>query len=98
MGIIAWLLTELTKKDQGAGKTIEFVWTERCKEAFQDIKKKLTIAPALQPPDLNKEFFLQTDASQVGFGAVLDDDGVRLPVTFAISPLTRLKPSMVPQS
>ena len=54
------------RKDKATGNTVKFVWTAKCDEAFEEIKTKLTTT--LQPPDLNKEFFLWTDASQVGFG------------------------------
>ena len=89
LGIIVQPLTELTKKDRTTGNTVAFVWTDKCETAFQEIKEKLTTAPILQFPDLTKEFFLWTDASQVGFGAVLEQensDGVRLPVAFASKP------------
>ena len=43
-------------------------------------------APVLTPPDLTKQFFVWTDASLLGFGAVLeqiDNDGRRHPVAYA---------------
>ena len=76
--MVARPLTELTRKDKATGSTVKFVWTNKCDEAFEEIK-----------PDLKKEFFLWTDASQVGFGAVLEQEnseGVRLPVAFASKP------------
>jgi len=42
-------------------------------------------APVLHPPDWEKEFFLWTDASLVGFGAVLEkvtSNGERAPVAY----------------
>ena len=65
------------------------MWTDKCETAFQGIKEKLTTAPIPQSPDLTKEFFLWIDTSQVGFGAVLEQensDGVQLPVAFASRP------------
>ena len=89
LGITARPLTELTRKDKATGKTVKFIWTDDCEKAFQEIKTKLTTAPILQSPDMNKEFFLWTDASQIGFGAVLEQkntDGDRLPIAFASKP------------
>ena len=57
LGIIARPLTELTRKDKATGDTVKFTWTPKYAEAFEEIKTKLTTAPVLQPPDLNKEFF-----------------------------------------
>ena len=74
-------LTELTRKDLK-----EFVWTQECEEAFEEVKRQLVTAPLLHPPDLDKEFFLWTDASIKGFGAVLeqkDDGGDRHLIAYA---------------
>ena len=46
----------------------------------------LVSAPLLHPPDLTKPFYLWTDASEKGFGALLeqeDSDGRRHPVAYA---------------
>eukprot|EP00983_Pelagomonas_calceolata_P030214 947588-Pelagomonas_calceolata.AAC.1 len=44
-------------------------------ETFQEIKKRLIIAPVLAIPDLNKPFQVHTDASVVGTGGLLMQDG-----------------------
>jgi len=44
-------------------------------EAFEDIKKRLVSAPVLAIPDLDKPFQVHTDASVVGTGGVLMQDG-----------------------
>ena len=64
---VAEPLNALTKKVQ------EFQWTERCQEAFELLKAKLTEAPILSYPSHSEEdlFILDTDASDVGVGAVL---------------------------
>ena len=70
---IAHPLHLLTKKDQ------EYVWGEVQQQAFQELKTRLTSSPVLQLPDLSRPFFMQTDASKLGTGAVLlqkDDTGV----------------------
>ena len=79
-------LTALTRKDKANGLMVPFGWSEECEFTFIKIKQLLTSAPILRPPDLTKEFYLWTDASSKGFGAVLEqqgDDGKRYPVAFA---------------
>jgi len=44
-------------------------------KAFQEIKKLLVTAPVLAIPDLNKPFQVHTDASVVGTGGVLMQEG-----------------------
>uniref|UniRef100_K7G546 ribonuclease H n=1 Tax=Pelodiscus sinensis TaxID=13735 RepID=K7G546_PELSI len=46
-------------------------WTMETEEAFKDLKNALCGNPVLIAPDFKKEFILQTDASEVGLGAVL---------------------------
>ena len=55
MAEISKPLTSLTRKDLK-----ECVWTEECEEAFE---RQLVTALLLYPPDLDKEFYLWTDAS-----------------------------------
>jgi len=46
----------------------------------------LTTAPVLQHPDMSKPFFLWTDASEAGFGAILEQEGkdqLRHPIAYA---------------
>ncbi len=65
---IAACLTNLTKKG------ISFNWTQQCQQAFETLKEKLVTAPVLAYPifdDPTCEFFLETDASGIGLGAVL---------------------------
>ncbi|KAL4279714.1 hypothetical protein GQ457_03G015840 [Hibiscus cannabinus] len=44
-------------------------------EAFQKLKAAVTSAPALVLPDFNEEFSVETDASDIGVGAVLVQKG-----------------------
>ena len=86
MAAIARPLTALTRKDKTTGNTVVFEWNAECEEAFLTLKSMLVTAPVLIPPDLSKEFFLWTDASARGFGAVLeqkDDEGQPHPVAYA---------------
>ena len=55
------------------------------KDSFSTLKRLLTSSPVLYAPDFQRSFHLQTDASNLGLGAILcqpDDDGVEHPVTF----------------
>ena len=56
-------------------KTSTFIWTEECQRGFQRLKDLLSQAPVLCYPSLTKDFELQTDASSVGLGVVLEQDG-----------------------
>ena len=80
MATISRTLTALTRKN------MEFKWTAECEVTFKEIKKRLVSAPVLRPPDLDRPFILWTDASERGFGAVLEqesEDGQRHPIAYA---------------
>ena len=62
-------LNELTKKD------MPFVWGDAQQQAFVILKDKLTHAPLLQLPDFTKTFELECDASGIGLGGVLLQEG-----------------------
>jgi hypothetical protein len=63
--IISRPLNDLLKKG-----TV-FLWTSIHEESFQTMKNALVSAPVLALPDFSKVFQLQTDASDLGVGAVL---------------------------
>ncbi|MGI9458903.1 MAG: RNase H-like domain-containing protein, partial [Pirellulales bacterium] len=66
-------------------KNHPFQWKPAQESAFQALKKALTSAPILRFPDFTKTFYLYTDASKLGIGAVLsqlDDDGHDHPVMY----------------
>jgi len=50
-------------------------WTAREEQAFVKLKEAVTQAPRLSSPDYTKPFVLQTDASEIGVGAVLFQRG-----------------------
>ena len=59
-------------------KGVQFSWTSECQSAFSTLKERLMQAPILAYPRFDSEaspFLLQTDASAVGIGAVLEQDG-----------------------
>ena len=58
-------LTDMTRKDT------TFQWTPIQQQAFDVIKSKFLEEPILALPDPNKEFHLETDASNNAIGAIL---------------------------
>ncbi|XP_026223394.1 uncharacterized mitochondrial protein AtMg00860-like [Anabas testudineus] len=66
---IAGPLHRLTEK----GKRFE--WSSACTTAFQQLKAALADALVLALPDPQQPFILDTDASNVGVGAVLSQGG-----------------------
>ena len=64
---IAAPLSDLTRK----GQPNKVEWGEAREKAYQTIKSYLTSEPILRLPDPAKTYFLRTDASNNGIGAVL---------------------------
>jgi len=62
-------LTEVIKKYVG------FKGVEEQNNAFLDLKNKLCSAPVLSLPDFKKTFEIECDASDIGIGAVLMQEG-----------------------
>jgi len=52
-------------------KDVPFVWTSEQEEAFRRLKRCLTEAPILGMPTSDGTFIVDTDASNLGVGAVL---------------------------
>jgi hypothetical protein len=56
-------------------KNAKFVWSDKCQASFEQLKEKLTTAPVLILPDLSKRFSIYCDASRLGLGCVLMQEG-----------------------
>ncbi|XP_070050983.1 uncharacterized protein [Nicotiana tomentosiformis] len=66
---IAVPLTKLTRKN------VKFQWTEECEQSFHKLKTCLTTAPILPLPSSSGGFTVFCDASRVGLGDVLMQNG-----------------------
>lgn len=78
-GMIAKPLTTLLKKRE------QFVWNTNTENAFQALKQALISAPVLALPDFTKAFTIETDACDLGVGAVLQQEGH--PIAYLSKPL-----------
>ena len=50
-------------------------WGQEAHRAFEELKTRMCSSPVLTQPDFEKRFYLQTDASAYGVGAVLSQEG-----------------------
>jgi hypothetical protein len=67
--IIAKPMTMLTHKG------VKFQWTEECDRSFCLLKDRLVSAPILALPEFGERFTVYSDASRVGLGCVLMQNG-----------------------
>ena len=67
--VIAAPLTKLFMKG------IKFEWTDKCQNSFEQLKGMLVEATVLTQPTSGKEYTLYSDASCIGLGCVLMQDG-----------------------
>ena len=62
---IAAPMTKLIRKE------VKFDWDDRCEEAFQELKRRLTSAPILIVPDRGQGYTVYCDALRARLGCVL---------------------------
>jgi len=58
-------MTRLTQKET------KWEWTPECEKSFQELKKRLAIAPVLALPSGTKGFVVYSNASKKGLGCIL---------------------------
>ena len=56
-------------------KNAPFKWTVEQQASFDKLKAVLTQAPVLAQPELGKDYVVYSDASHVGLGCVLMQEG-----------------------
>ena len=66
---LATPMTRLTRKE------VKFDWDDRCEEAFQELKRRLTSTPVLIGPDRGQGYTVHCDTSRAGLGCVLMQSG-----------------------
>ena len=72
-------LTALLQKKQ------KFIWTEEHQRALDVLKSTLSLDKVLIKPDFNKDFYLQTDASDLAVSAILsqkDENDLLRPIQY----------------
>jgi hypothetical protein len=52
-------------------KDVDFVWTKPCQTAFETLKAKLSVAPALRGHNWTLSFHISTDTFDIEIGGVL---------------------------
>ena len=62
-------MTGLTRKE------VKFVLDDSCKQAFQELKRRLTSAPIIIVPERGQRYTVYYDASKDGLGCVLMQSG-----------------------
>ncbi|GFX46385.1 retrovirus-related Pol polyprotein from transposon 297 [Trichonephila clavipes] len=85
INLFSVITAPLTVALKGRAKKGEITWTTECENAFRELKGKLIDKPALYAPNFEREFIVQTDASNVGMGAVLtqlNEQGEEHPILY----------------
>ena len=66
---VACSLLKLTQK------ATPWHWEKEQQDTFDELKARMAMQPILQQPDFDKQFFVTTDASAYGVGAILSQEG-----------------------
>ena len=56
-------------------KEVKFEWNDVCEKAFQELKRRLTLAPILIVLERGQRYTVYCDASKAGLGCVLMQSG-----------------------
>ena len=56
-------------------KGVKFEWNDLCEKAFQELKRRLTLAPILIVPEQGQRYMVYFDASKDGMECVLMSSG-----------------------
>ena len=67
--VIAFTLTKLLRKG------VKFEWDDKYQSSFEQLKKILVEAPMLTQPTPDREYDMYSNASSIGLGCVLMQDG-----------------------
>ena len=67
--VIASSLTRLLRKG------VKFEWGDKCQSSFERLKEILVEAPVLIQPNSGRDYTVYSDASRIGLGCVLMQDG-----------------------
>jgi hypothetical protein len=68
------------------GDGVDFVWTEECQQAFNNLKEELCTQTLLTRFDPRKQLVMACDASPYGVGAIIshrEEDGSETPIAYA---------------
>ena len=60
-------------------RNVDFIWTNKCDNAFNDLKRLISTAPVLRGPNCNFLFQISSDASDIAIGAVLGKEEDKKP-------------------
>eukprot|EP00253_Pinus_taeda_P021920 PITA_21920 len=58
---------------------VDFLWTEKCDQAFKELKKLVSTAPVLRGPNWNLPFQISSDALDTTIGAILGQEEDKKP-------------------
>ncbi|TYK27271.1 pol protein [Cucumis melo var. makuwa] len=63
------------ERPTNATENAKFEWSDKCEQSFQELKKRVVTAPIWALPITGKDYVIYCDASSLGLGCVLMQDG-----------------------